>query len=64
VSFRCRNKAIADASEKLQQRMQDKTFLKDFNKITQFVDQVLYPHVDFDKISALAVRPALEISNP
>ena len=29
--------SIAEASDKLQQRMQDKGFIKDFNKVTQFV---------------------------
>lgn len=56
--------AIADASDKLQQRMQDKTFLKDFNKITQFVDQVIYPHVDFDKISALVLGQLWKSATP
>jgi phospholipid transport system substrate-binding protein len=56
--------AIADASDKLQQRMQDKTFLKDFNKITQFVDQVINPHVDFDKISALVLGQLWKSATP
>jgi phospholipid transport system substrate-binding protein len=47
--------AIYTASEKLQQRMQDKSFTKDFAKITQFVNEVIYPHTDFDKISELVL---------
>ncbi|MGZ5056575.1 MAG: MlaC/ttg2D family ABC transporter substrate-binding protein [Methylobacter sp.] len=47
--------AIQMASEKLQQRMQDKSFTKDFAKITQFVNEVIYPHTDFDKISELVL---------
>jgi len=47
--------AIQTASEKLQQRMQDKSFTKDFAKITQFVNEVIYPHTDFDKISELVL---------
>jgi phospholipid transport system substrate-binding protein len=47
--------AIYTASEKLQQRMQDKSFTTDFAKITQFVNDVIYPHTDFDKISELVL---------
>ena len=50
--------AISDASDKFQQRMQDPNFLKDFNKVTQFVDQSINPHVDFDKISSLVLGKA------
>ncbi|MEY3808464.1 MAG: hypothetical protein RI893_1440 [Pseudomonadota bacterium] len=48
-------KAIYAASEQLQIRMQDKSFTKDFTKITQFVNEVIYPHTDFDRISALVL---------
>jgi len=44
-------KIIKDASNKLKQRIQDKTFTQDFKKITKFVDSVIYPHMDFEKIS-------------
>ncbi|WP_198243452.1 MlaC/ttg2D family ABC transporter substrate-binding protein [methane-oxidizing endosymbiont of Gigantopelta aegis] len=44
-------KIIEDASKKLKQRIQDKTFTQDFKKITEFVDEVIYPHMDFEKIS-------------
>ncbi len=47
--------AIQVASETLQLRMQDKSFTKDFSKITQFVNEVIYPHTDFDRISALVL---------
>ena len=47
--------AIQMASEKLQEKLQDKSFTKDFAKITQFVNEVIYPHTDFDKISALVL---------
>jgi len=50
--------AISEASDKLQQRMQDQNFLKDFNKVTQFVDQAINPHVDFDKIASLVLGKA------
>ncbi len=56
--------SIAEASDKLQQRMQDKSFIKDFNKVTQFVDQTIYPHVDFDKISALVLGKIWKTATP
>jgi phospholipid transport system substrate-binding protein len=47
--------AIQAASVQLQQKLQDKSFTKDFAKITQFVNQVIYPHTDFDRISELVL---------
>ncbi len=47
--------AIFVASEKLQEKLQDKSFTKDFARITQFVNEVIYPHTDFDRISALVL---------
>lgn len=47
--------AIATASTKLQEKLQDKSFTKDFNKITQFVNETIYPHTDFDRIAALVL---------
>ncbi len=46
---------IESASSQLQQKLQDKSFTKDFSKITQFVNQVIYPYTDFDRISALVL---------
>jgi len=46
---------IKVSSDKLQARMQDKSFIKDFGKVNQFVNEVIYPHTDFDKISALVL---------
>lgn len=48
-------RAIQEASDKLHQHLQDNSFTKDFTKITQFVNEVIYPHTDFDKISALVL---------
>ncbi len=48
-------RAIQTASAKLQEKLQDKTFTKDFAKITQFVNEVIYPHTDFDRISELVL---------
>ncbi len=47
--------AIQHASDQLQTRLQDKSFTQDFAKITEFVQQVIYPHTDFDRISALVL---------
>lgn len=47
--------AIETASAQLQAQMQDKNFTKDFAKINEFVNQVIYPRVDFDRIAALVL---------
>ncbi|ASF47298.1 MlaC/ttg2D family ABC transporter substrate-binding protein [Methylovulum psychrotolerans] len=47
--------AIETASAQLQSQMQDKSFTKDFAKINDFVNQVIYPRVDFDRIAALVL---------
>lgn len=48
-------KVIEDASSQLKLRMQDPGFTKDFRKITEFVNSVIYPRADFDLISALVL---------
>jgi phospholipid transport system substrate-binding protein len=48
-------KAIQEASDKLQQKLQDKAFSQNFAKVADFVDQTIYPHTDFDKISELVL---------
>lgn len=47
--------AIEEASTKLKTKMQEPSFTKDFKQITEFVESVIYPHVDFDRISALVL---------
>jgi len=47
--------AIQIASAQLQEKLQDKSFTKDFSKITQFVNDAIYPHTDFDRIAALVL---------
>lgn len=47
--------AIQEASDKLQQKLQDKSFIQDFSQVAQFVDQTINPHTDFDKISELVL---------
>ncbi len=48
-------RAIQEASDKLQQRLQDKSFIQNFAQVAQFVDQTIYPHTDFDRISELVL---------
>ncbi len=47
--------AIENASNKLKEKLQDESFTKDFKQITVFVESVIYPHVDFNRISALVL---------
>lgn len=47
--------AIEDASTKLKNKMQAPGFTKDFKQITVAVEEIIYPHVDFDHISALVL---------
>ncbi|MDO9104812.1 MAG: ABC transporter substrate-binding protein [Methylovulum sp.] len=47
--------AIHTASTQLQAKLQDKSFTKDFSKITEYVQEVIYPHTDFDRIAALVL---------
>lgn len=47
--------AIEKASNQLKSKLQDENFTKDFAKINEFVEQVIDPHMDFDKISSLVV---------
>jgi phospholipid transport system substrate-binding protein len=47
--------AIESASTQLQAKLQDKSFTKDFAKITEYVNATIYPHTDFDRIAALVL---------
>jgi len=47
--------AIENASNQLKERLQDKTFTQDFAKINHFVEEVIDPHMDFNRISALVL---------
>jgi phospholipid transport system substrate-binding protein len=49
------NQVIQNISEKIQKRLQDKFFTKDFAQVTQFVNDVIDPHTDFDKIAPLVL---------
>ena len=46
---------IQSVSSQLQQKMRDKSFTKNFAQVTQYVDNVIDPHTDFDKIAPLVL---------
>lgn len=46
---------IYDVSEKIQQKLLDRGFANDFAQVTEFVNGVIYPHTDFDKIAPLVL---------
>ncbi len=56
--------AIEGASSKLQQKMQDKSFLKDFAKVAHFVNEAILPHTDFDRISSLVLGKHWRTATP
>lgn len=56
--------AIEDASNQLKEKLQDKSFTKDFKKITVFVEDVIYPHMDFNRISALVLGKLWRQASP
>ncbi len=47
--------SIKYASNSLKEKLKDETFAKDFVKITGFVEEVINPMVDFNRISALVL---------
>jgi phospholipid transport system substrate-binding protein len=47
--------AIEQAANQLKVKMQDPGFTKDFKQINQFVESVIYPLIDFDRISSLVL---------
>jgi phospholipid transport system substrate-binding protein len=46
---------IQDVSDTLQKQLQDKAFTQDFAQVTRFVNGVIGPHTDFDKIAPLVL---------
>lgn len=56
--------AIENASNQLQQKLQDKSFAGDFAKVTEFVNQVIYPHTDFNLISSLVLGKLWKSATP
>jgi len=46
---------IQSVSDKLQQRLKDKSFTKDFAQVNRFVHSVINPHTDFNQIAPLVL---------
>ncbi len=46
---------IHESSEKLRVKLLDKTFIHDFPRVKEFVQQNIYPYVDFNRMSALVL---------
>ena len=56
--------AIENTSNQLQKRLQDKSFSQNFPQVVQFVDQLINPHTDFDKISELVLGKLWNSATP
>lgn len=56
--------AIENASTQLKEKLQNPSFTKDFAQITEFVESVIYPHVDFNRISALVLGRLWRTASP
>ncbi|MDD2758884.1 MAG: ABC transporter substrate-binding protein [Methylomonas sp.] len=46
---------IENASNQIRSRMQDREFVKNFDKVVNFVESVIDPHINFDLLSALVL---------
>jgi phospholipid transport system substrate-binding protein len=55
---------IQNVSETLQKKLQDKVFTKDFLQVTQFVNGVIEPHTDFNKIAPLVLGKHWKAATP
>lgn len=54
-SLQAPQQVIQSVSAQLQQKLKDKTFTKNFAQVVQFVNGVIDPHTDFDKIAPLVL---------
>lgn len=55
---------IQQTSDSLQKSLQKPEFKKDFAKATHFVEQVIDPHVDFDRVSILILGKYWKVATP
>jgi phospholipid transport system substrate-binding protein len=55
---------IQSVSETIQKKLQDKSFTKNFAQVTQFVNGVIEPHTDFDKIAPLVLGKHWSAATP
>jgi phospholipid transport system substrate-binding protein len=57
-------KVIQSVSTQLQERLKDKSFTRDFSQVNQFVNGVINPHTDFDKIAPLVLGKHWKTATP
>lgn len=55
---------IEHVSDTLQNKMQDKAFTQDFVRVTQYVNELIQPHTDFDKIAPLVLGKHWKTASP
>jgi phospholipid transport system substrate-binding protein len=55
---------IQSVSTQLQQKLKDKSFTRNFAQVTRFVDGVITPHTDFDKIAPLVLGKYWKTATP
>ena len=55
---------IQSVSDTLKTKLQDKSFTKNFAQVTQFVNGVIEPHANFDKIAQLVLGPHWKTASP
>jgi phospholipid transport system substrate-binding protein len=46
---------IDESYSKLKEKLKDKAFAEDFHQVTAFVEEVVNPHIDFNRVSALVL---------
>jgi len=55
---------IEEASTKLQKKLQETAIHEDFNKLTQFVNDLIKPLTDFNLISSLVLGKSWKLASP
>lgn len=55
---------IQETSDTLQKSLQKPEYKKDFLKATRYVEEVIDPHVDFDRVSILTLGKYWKTANP
>jgi phospholipid transport system substrate-binding protein len=55
---------IQNISEQIQKKLQNPSFTKNFSQVTSFVNNIIDPHVDFDKIAPLVLGKKWKAATP
>jgi len=55
---------IQNISEQIQKKLQNPSFTKNFSQVTSFVNNIIDPHVDFDKIAPLVLGKNWKAATP